>query len=129
MDKRPVVLTISLTLMVLNGLVTAIHYLLILLKVVVIHGEFVNVIDFAVADTIVTTVPSLLAAFGLWRYKRWAWIMAMVACGGYLHGMMSLLTQAVVTSRYSAMNFVSMYFTVFSLFLIVYLWRQKEHFR
>jgi uncharacterized membrane protein (DUF2068 family) len=126
--RRPRFLSVCTGVLVFNSLITEIHYLLILLKIIPIRGEYITVVEFAVADTLATAVPSFIGAYGLWRCKKWGWIATMIACGGYLHGMICLLTGAVSTGRFSAMNIVSVYFIVFSLFMIGYLWRQRELF-
>jgi len=127
-NKRPRCLNACIIILIFNAVITETHNLLIFLKIIPIHSAFLQVVEFSVADTLVTAIPSFLAAYGLWCLKKWGWIAAMIGCGGYLHGMASLLTRAIATAQFNAMNIVSIYFIVFSFVLIGYLWQQKKVF-
>ena len=127
-EKRPHLLTACIVLLVINAVITGVHYLLIYLKLIPIQGDLVRAMEFAAADTLVTTIPSFIGAYGLWHLKRWGWIVTMIASGGYLHGMLGLLTHSLMTSQYGAMNLISIYFILFSGVLIGYLWQQRKLF-
>jgi hypothetical protein len=121
-------LKIFVCLLLVNSLVTEIHYALILFNIIPIRGAFERVWEFAIADTLATAIPSAIAAIGLLRLRTWGWIAALIACGGYLHGMASLLTNAATSGRITAMSFVSVYFIAFSLLTVAYLWRKRDLF-
>ncbi len=127
-NRRPAVLSAFTVLLVLNATVTAVHYLLIFLRVIPIKGGIGTVVEFTFADAIVTVIPSFIAAYGLWRLRRWGLLLGVLLSGGYLHGMIALLARAVASSQYGVMNFVSIYFVLFSIILIVYLWNHQELF-
>lgn len=114
--------------MVVNAIVAGVHYILIYVGVVSIKGEVATVTQSAFADLIVTIIPSIVGAYGLWQLKKWGWALCMVACGGYLPGMVALLTQAVAEARYGFMNLVSLYFLLSSVLLLIYLWQEREIF-
>jgi hypothetical protein len=126
--ERPGILTLLIVLLTINALITGIHYILIFLKVIPIKGDIITVVEFTLADLVVAIIPSLIGAYGLWRLKTWGWVLAMILSGSYLHGMAVLLTRSVITSQYGFMNFVSIYFILFSVLLTIYLWQQRELF-
>ena len=126
--RRPGILTVLTILMAINAIIAGVHYALIYLDVIPIRGDVARVTEFALADTVVTIVPSLIAAYGLWQLRPWAWALTMMLSGGYLHGMVALLTEAAMASQFSAMSLVSVYFLLFSIVLLVCLWRQRRLF-
>jgi protein-S-isoprenylcysteine O-methyltransferase Ste14 len=73
-------------------------------------------------------IPSLLGAFGLLRLKTWGWAAAILVCGGYLHGLIGLLTGAALTSGFNMMSMASVYIILFSIGFVIYLWRQRTMF-
>jgi len=87
-----------------------------------------SIADIAVADILVTVIPSLIAAYGLWGLKRWAWTLTMIISGGYFHGMVLLLARSLILGRYGSMTFVSVYVLVFTAALVLYLWKQRDLF-
>jgi len=126
--ERPGVMKAFIILMVINAIITSVHYILIYIGVIPIKGDMATVMEFALADAIVTVIPSVIGAYGLWQLKAWSLVPIMVLSGGYFHGMVVLLTQAVTKSKYGGMNFVSIYFIFFSILLIIYLWKKRELF-
>jgi uncharacterized membrane protein (DUF2068 family) len=76
---------------------------------------------------LVTVIPSLVAAVGLWHLKRWAWMLALIVSGVYFHGMVLLLGRSI-KGQLSSMSFISVYFIAFTALLVSYLWRMRHLF-
>lgn len=91
-------------------------------------NDLARVKELAVADLVATVLPSAVGALGLWRLKAWGWVLAMLACGGYLHGLLVLLTCAALSSRFGPMSAVSVYLIAFSLIVVGYLWKHRRFF-
>lgn len=127
-EGKSTIFIVFTVLLVINAVITAIHYILIDIGKIPIKGDINVVMQFALADVIVTIIPSLVGAYGLWQLKKWGWMLAIIASGGYLHGMIALLTPSVVSVQYTIMNLVSIYFIIFSILLILYLWQQQKIF-
>ncbi|HZD60206.1 MAG TPA: hypothetical protein VE439_07115 [Anaerolineae bacterium] len=127
--ERPGLLNVFIIIMVFNALVTAIHYILIYQGVIQTKTlDMVGVVEFTYADIIANIIPSAIGAYGLWRLKVWGWALAMILSGGYMHGMIVLLTRAVATSQFGSMPFIAIYILMFSMLLITYLWQQRRLF-
>jgi hypothetical protein len=126
--ERPGILTVFIVLVIIQAISGGIHYFLIFLGVIPIDVDMTRVTEFAFPDVIVGVIPSLIGAFGLWRLKVWGWVLTMISSGGYLHGVIASLTYSVLKSQYRSMNFVSIYFVLFSVSLIIYLWQQRKLF-
>lgn len=127
--KRPGVLTGFIVIMVINAVVTAIHYALIYQGVIPIKSlDMAGVVEFTYADIIATIIPSVVGAYGLWNLKKWGWALAMILSGGYLHGLIVLLTRSTVTSQFGMMNFVSIYILLFTMLMVAYLWQKRDLF-
>ena len=86
------------------------------------------VLRIAIPDIAIAAAPSFLAAYGLWRARRWGIWIALIVAGAYFHGQIELLIMASQRSLGGAMTFVSVYFVAFNGFFSVYLWRRRERF-
>ena len=124
-DKLLSVVVIVLT---ANAAVTALHYILLFLDVIPIRGSEEAVVEFAVADGIGTILPSCLGAWGLWHLKAWGPVLALLAGGGYVHGMVVLLTRFATTGQGGAMPLVAVYFLAFRALLATVVWRRHHVF-
>ena len=127
--ERPELLAILVAFLVINALVTGIHFQMIFMGVIPVKADIDSITEIALADILVTVIPSLIAAYGLWGLKRWAWMLTMIVSGGYFHGMILLLTRSVILGRYGSMTFVSLYFLLFTIVLVLYLWKERHIFR
>jgi uncharacterized membrane protein (DUF2068 family) len=126
--ERPGLLTLFAVLVFIQAISGGIHYILIYLGVIPADVDIARVTEFAFPDVIVGVIPSLIGTFGLWRLKLWGWMLTMISNGGYLHGVIASLTYSLIKSEYRSMNFVSIYFVLFSILLIIYLWQQRKIF-
>lgn len=126
---RPEALTVLIAVLVINALVTGAHFLLMFMGGLAPNVDMDFMTPIAIADILVTVIPSLIAAFGLWRLERWAWMLALIVSGGYFHGMVLLLGRSVVKGQVSSMSFVSVYFIAFTALLVSYLWRRRHLFQ
>lgn len=126
---RPEALTVLIAVLVINALVTGVHFVWMFSGRMAPNVDMDFMTPIAIADILVTVIPSLVAAFGLWHLKRWAWMLALVVSGGYFHGMVLLLGRSVVKGQVSSMSFVSVYFIGFTALLVSYLWRRRHLFQ
>ena len=83
---------------------------------------------YAIGDLPFVVVPSLVAAYGLWRLKKWGWMMALMIGAIYLHSMTVLIAEALIKDQRNPMFFVSIYFLVFAVGSIGYLIRSRSLF-
>lgn len=125
--RRPELLTILVVLLVLNAVVTGLHFVLIFAGMLPADRSFAA--EVASADVPVTVIPSFVAAYGLWRLTPWSWPLALIVSGGYLHGMLLLLGRSVLREQYGSMSFVALYFIVFTAALVTYLWSRRDLFQ
>jgi hypothetical protein len=125
--RRPEILTILVVLLVLNAVVTGLHFILIFAGVLPADRSFAA--EVASADIPVTVIPSLVAAYGLWRRRTWSWPLTLIVSGGYVHGILLLLGRSVIREQYGSMSFVALYFIVFTAILVGYLWSHRELFQ
>ncbi|MBI4734310.1 MAG: hypothetical protein HY779_05840 [Rubrobacteridae bacterium] len=127
--QRPRSLTVLTVVFLFNALLTAIHYALIFAGVIPVSDDMMTMVrEFTVADIVAVVIPSLVGAYGLLRFKAWGWAAAMLVCGGYLHGLVGLLTGAALTNELNMMSAVSVYIILFSVGFVAYLWRQRSRF-
>lgn len=76
---------------------------------------------YAIADIPFTVITSLIAAYGLWKMRKWSWVLTLIINGIYLHAMTVLISEALLKGNITVMFYVSIYFLVFSLFTAIYL--------
>ncbi|MGQ0737124.1 MAG: hypothetical protein ACT4QD_26190 [Acidobacteriota bacterium] len=126
---RPEGLTVLIAVLVINALVTGAHFLVMFMGGLSPNVDMDFMTPIAIADIVVTVIPSLVAAFGLWHLRRWGWILALIVSGGYFHGMVLLLARSVVKGQVSSMSFISVYFIAFTALLVSYLWRKRNLFQ
>ena len=124
----PAWLFIIITMLLINGLVTGLHFILIFLGVIPIKGNMGSVIEIALGDFIVSVIPSFAAAVGLWLRKTWGWVLSFVIAGSYLHGQFVLLGRFYMQGKLGSMSAVSVYFIVFNAMMIFWLWRHRAMF-
>ena len=113
---------------VLNATITIAHFLAMFAGHIATRNPQDVVLRIAIPDIAIAAAPSFLAAWGLWKLRRWGIWLALVVAGAYFHGQVQLLVMAVQQDLGWSMAVVSIYFIAFSAFFSVYLWRRKEHF-
>ncbi len=114
-----------LAVFVLNAAVTLIHFIALLTGIMPRTNPIALVMRIAVPDTLVATLPSFVAAWGLWKSRSWAIWLAMVAIGAYFHGQIELIVMALQGELGVAMAMVSAYLLLFNGLFAVYLWRNR----
>ncbi len=60
-------------LILLHACVTAAHFTLLLSGTMSARGSYQSLVEFAIADTAATIVPSVVAALGLFWRRWWGW--------------------------------------------------------
>lgn len=83
---------------------------------------------YAIGDVPFVVLPSLIAAYGLWKLKRWGWIIALMIGAVYCHSMTVLISEALIKHDISPMFFVSLYFLIFAFGSITYLTITRERY-
>ncbi len=127
--EKPSLLNLFIIIMVVNAALTGIHYILIFQGLISLKGmDIAEVREFAIADTFAIIIPSVLGAIGLWQLKEWGIALAVLLSGGYIHGVIALISRAVISQQFNMMSIVSVYFILFSLSLVTYLWQRREVF-
>lgn len=132
MDKnnntQPGWLLAVVTVTLINGVVTGLHFVAIFMGLIPIKGEMASVIEIATGDIVVSVIPSFVAVYGLWRKKYWAWALAFLVAGSYLHGQFVLLGRFFMHAQLGSMSLISIYFILFNLTMIYLLWRHRDIF-
>ena len=102
---RPGALSLLIAVLVVNALVTGVHFLLMFSGRMAPNVDLDFMTPIAIVDILVTVIPSLVAAVGLWHLKMWAWMLALIVSGGYFHGMVLLLGRSI-KGQLSSMSFI-----------------------
>lgn len=126
--SRDVGLVAMLAVFVLNAAVTIVHFGGMFSGHITTRNPLDMVLRIAIPDIAIAAVPSFIAAYGLWKARRWGLWIALIVAGAYFHGQIELLIMAFQRSLGVAMTFVSVYFVAFNGFFSVYLWRRRERF-
>ncbi len=113
---------------VLNATVTIAHFLSMFAGHMTTRNTLDVVLRIAIPDIAIAAIPSLVAAGGMWRLRRWGVWIALFVAGAYFHGQFQLLVMAFQRDLGVLMAAISVYFIAFSGFFSIYLWRRKEHF-
>ena len=117
---------VLLVIFVVNAAVTIVHFTMMFARIIPTRNSIEVVARIAVADIAVAAGPSFVAAWGLWRSRRWGLWLALLACGAYFHGQIELLMMAAQQRLGWSMAAVSLYFIAFSAVFAIYLWRRRE---
>ncbi len=112
----------------LNATVTIAHFLSMFGGLMSTRNALDVVLRIAIPDIAIAAIPSFLAAWGMWRLRRWGVWLALFVAGAYFHGQVQLLVMAFQRDLGVSMAAISVYFIAFSGFFSIYLWRRKEHF-
>lgn len=83
---------------------------------------------YAFGDLPFAVLPSLAAAYGLWRLRKWGWALALMIGAVYLHSMTVLVAESMLKHQRNPMFFVSIYFLAFAVVSIAYLVKTKARF-
>lgn len=122
MKKPTLGLTVIIGLTVFNALATTIMYLKLLRPSYnAVSFDPLTLKAYAVGDLPFVVLPSLVAAYGLWRLKKWGWVLALMISAIYLHSMTVLIAEALIKNSRGPMFFVSIYFLIFASASIAYL--------
>ena len=113
---------------VLNATVTIAHFLSMFAGHMTTRNTLDVVMRIAIPDIAIAAIPSFIAAWGMWRLRRWGVWIALFVAGAYFHGQVQLLVMAFQRDLGVTMAAISVYFIAFSGFFSIYLWRRKEHF-
>ena len=117
-----------LMLFMLNATVTIAHFLAMFTGHMTTRNTLDVVLSIAIPDIAIAALPSFLAAWGMWRLRRWGIWLALIVAGAYFHGQVQLLVMAVYGDLGWLMAAISVYFIVFNGVFSIYLWRLKTHF-
>ena len=115
-------------LFVLNATVTIAHFMSMFAGQMTTRNTMDVVLRIAIPDIAIAAIPSFLAAWGMWKLRRWGVWLALFVAGAYFHGQVQLLVMAYQSNLGATMAAISVYFIAFSAFFSIYLWRRKEHF-
>ena len=113
---------------VLNATVTIAHFLSMFAGHMTTRNTLDVVMRIAIPDIAIAAIPSFLAAWGMWRLRRWGIWLALFVAGAYFHGQVQLLVMAFQGDLGVLMAAISVYFIAFSGFFSIYLWRRRERF-
>ena len=119
---------VLIILFVLNATVTIGHFISMFAGHMTTRNSLDVVLRIAIPDIAIAAIPSFLAAWGMWRLRRWGIWLAVFIAGAYFHGQVQLLVMAFQKDLGVLMAAISVYFIAFSGFFSIYLWRRKEHF-
>ncbi len=117
-----------IVLFVLNATVTIAHFLSMFAGHMTTRNTLDVVLSIAIPDIAIAALPSFLAAWGMWRLRRWGIWLALIVAGAYFHGQVQLLVMAVYGDLGWLMAAISVYFIAFNGVFSIYLWRLKTHF-
>lgn len=121
-------MTVLLFLFVLNAVVTIVHFVPMLTGHMTTSNSHDVVLRIAIPDIAFAAVPSLVAAWGLWKSRRWGLWLALVAVGAYFHGQMQLLIMAYQGDLGWIMASISLYVIVFNALFALYFWSRRDAF-
>ena len=107
---------VLLIIFVLNAAVTIAHFVSMFSGDIITRNPLDVVLRIAVPDMAIAAIPSFLAAWGMWRLRRWGVWLALIVAGAYLHGQVQLLVMAFQGDLGWLMAAISMYFIAFSAF-------------
>ena len=74
-----------LILFVLNATVTIAHFLAMFAGHMTTRNTLDVVLRIAIPDIAIAALPSFLAAWGMWRLRRWGVWIALIVAGAYFH--------------------------------------------
>ncbi len=120
--------SVLLVVFVVNATVTIAHFGMMFAGVITTRNPLDLVQRIAIPDIAIAALPSFVAAWGLWKCRRWGLWIALIVAGAYFHGQVELLVMAVQQRLGLSMGLVSLYFIGFSVFFSLYLWRRRDLF-
>ena len=97
--SRDVGLVAMLAVFVLNAAVTIVHFGGMFSGHITTRNPLDMVLRIAIPDIAIAAVPSFIAAYGLWKARRWGLWIALIVAGAYFHGQIELLIMAFQQRR------------------------------
>lgn len=86
--------------------------------------------SFPVADILINTPASLIAAIGLWKLKRYGYVASQFVAGFYVYASVEIFVQVAQAGPPYPMEIIlpQVLAVIVAIFLIFYLWRSRDLF-
>ena len=87
--------------------------------------------SFPIADILINAPASIIAAIGLWKLKRYGYVVSQFCAGFYIYASVIIFVEVAQSGAPYSMEIIlpQLLGVIVAIFLIFYLWRVKDVFQ